>query len=118
MNNATLTAPTNRRALDALEPDFLQIGDRSEAVEHLQKALSECGLYKGLLDGEFGQKTSDAVSLLQRRLGLGATGNFDHSTWYGLSFWTDETAAPVPQRRSASNWTSFQQAAKFFGFGA
>ncbi|NJN72391.1 MAG: peptidoglycan-binding protein [Limnothrix sp. RL_2_0] len=117
MNNATLTAPINRHALDSLEPDFLQMGDRGEAVKNLQQALSDFDLYRGALDGEFGGRTSNAVSLLQRRLGLEATGSFDHSTWYGLSFWTDEAATPVSQRRSTGNWTPFQRAAKFFGFG-
>ncbi|MGB2925130.1 MAG: peptidoglycan-binding domain-containing protein [Limnothrix sp.] len=116
MNNATLTSTIpNRSALATLEPDFLQRGDRGAAVTCLQRALNELRLYQGECDGQFGYKTMDAVYVAQKRLGLEATGVFDQSTWYGLTFWSTDVSTVTPPLRRRQGWSPFRRAAKFFG---
>lgn len=44
---------------------MLKRGDRGEAVLKLQKNLEVLGFYKGLLDGDFGPKTAEAVLAYQ-----------------------------------------------------
>ena len=43
----------------------LSAGDSGPAVETLQQALKQLGLYDGAVDGDFGQGTSDAVVAFQ-----------------------------------------------------
>lgn len=48
----------------------LRPGDRGEAVRRLQFTLHAAGYYKGILDGEYGERTTEAVRLFQRTNGL------------------------------------------------
>jgi hypothetical protein len=43
----------------------ISAGDSGPAVETLQQALKQLGLYKGAVDGDFGQGTTDAVIAFQ-----------------------------------------------------
>ncbi len=56
-----------------------------ESIAELQRVLQEAGLYDGIVDGQFGPGTSDAVARLQREVGLPQTGSFDALTYAALS---------------------------------
>ncbi|MBT1004312.1 peptidoglycan-binding protein [Paenarthrobacter sp. DKR-5] len=53
---------------------------RGDDVAELQRQLSHLGFYYGHIDGEFGQRTSLAVSELQQNLGLPVSGACDSET--------------------------------------
>lgn len=50
----------------------LEPGDNGPRVAKLQEELAERGFYKGAFDGEFGQKTQDAVIAFKKSKGFGA----------------------------------------------
>ncbi|TEU26091.1 N-acetylmuramoyl-L-alanine amidase [Alkanindiges illinoisensis] len=49
---------------------LLKKGDTGPAVERLQTALAKQGLYIYRVDGDFGQKTEDALKAYQQKLGV------------------------------------------------
>ena len=54
--------------------DALRPGDKGEMVRRLQFTLHAAGYYHGILDGEYGQRTTEAVELFQRTNGLDPDG--------------------------------------------
>jgi hypothetical protein len=54
--------------------DWLTKGDRGHDVEGLQRGLKARGLYRGPIDGVFGDVTKDAVMGFQRQQGIVADG--------------------------------------------
>jgi len=50
------------------------------SVEALQQMLGDLGYYDGLVDGDYGSGTEDAVSAFQTNSGLEATGSMTHET--------------------------------------
>lgn len=60
------TNPTN--------PHTLYYGCTGRRVERLQYALKKAGMYKGNIDGVYGDLTYDAVRAYQRKKGLGVDG--------------------------------------------
>lgn len=58
----------------------LRVGDRGPMITQLQKRLRAAGLDPGPLDGIYGSKTRSAVMVIQKRLGLNATGVIDPAT--------------------------------------
>lgn len=64
-NNTTNTTTTT-----AVQSTSLKKGSQGEAVEKLQKRLSELGYYNGAVDGDFGTKTEEAFKLFQKQAGL------------------------------------------------
>lgn len=71
-------------ALNALrgqsyDPNGLKLGDRSPAVQALQQALKDQG-FNIRPDGDFGQRTKDAVKAFQERQGMTGTGVADAHT--------------------------------------
>ncbi len=72
-------------ALRGVEPQpLLRKGDDGETVEILQRALAARGFSPGAIDGDFGNKTDDAVKAFQRSRGLGADGIVGKDTWEAL----------------------------------
>lgn len=55
----------------------LKKGDTGSAVMQLQTALAKLNLYAGLIDGDFGQKTEDALKAYQARAGVQQSGIVD-----------------------------------------
>lgn len=58
----------------------LKHGDKGSSVRSLQSALYKLGLYKGAIDGSYGDSTWAAVWWFQKNNGLSATGVADYST--------------------------------------
>lgn len=102
-------------AIHKLEPDVLQRGDNSEAVQFLQKALAELHLFNGSVDGFYGTKTINSIRRVQRYLGLEDTGVFDYETWYGMNFWSDDLVIDPPSDSSQRFWSPFKKVTKLFG---
>jgi len=63
-------------------------------VESLQQKLLELGYYDGVVDGDFGEGTEQAVTDLQAAQGLDQTGVLDHETFIAI---TDLHATTVEQ---------------------
>ena len=66
----------NSNKLDALgdAPGPMKIGDVSDDVEKLQKALNILGYYGGKIDGAYGEGTTEAVKAYQKEKRLEADG--------------------------------------------
>lgn len=77
-------APTSDVArIAAGSQPTLKVGERSEDVKRLQRALTADG-YEVPATGYFGPKTQDAVSAYQRAHGVPATGVTARLTWNSL----------------------------------
>ena len=81
----------------------LEKGDKGEDVKELQAALKELGYDLGTfgenkdgIDGDYGNKTRDAVEALQRMSGLKETGVFDASAYKALLNELSKDEAPAP----------------------
>jgi len=80
---ATTTATTSPSApaeVTVPASGHLSAGDSGPAVETLQQALKQLGLYKGAVDGDFGQGTSDAVLAFQNAHNLTPDGIVGQAT--------------------------------------
>jgi peptidoglycan hydrolase-like protein with peptidoglycan-binding domain len=62
----------------------LKLGMRGEAVKTLQINLSQLGLYKGRVTGNFDSKTEAAVKAFQQQHKLSDSGVVDSKTWHLL----------------------------------
>ncbi|AFY39261.1 Peptidoglycan-binding domain 1 protein [[Leptolyngbya] sp. PCC 7376] len=115
---ANLTSELSPQAvavINRLEPETLQMGDRSPAVEILQDALAKLHFFNGSADGVYGIKTANGVRRVQRHLGLDDTGIFDHNTWYGMTYWSNDLVIDQPPASSNRPWSPFKRVAKLFG---
>lgn len=84
-------SPIAFTAVQSLEPDCaLKLGESGRDVQRLQLTLKELGLYLESLDGDFGFRTERSLMQLQNDLGVEATGEFDLSTWYQLTYWSED----------------------------
>ena len=61
-------------------PKSIQLGFKGEQVKELQKRLKELGYYKGSVDGDFGEKTEEAVKDFQKANKLTADGKVGENT--------------------------------------
>lgn len=61
-----------------------QLGSRGEEVRAIQRKLTEHGLYRGPIDGDYGGGTQAAVLGFQKVKGLQADGVVDAATWRAL----------------------------------
>ncbi len=64
---------------------ILRIGNKGELVASVQQRLIVSGDYQGIVDGDFGVVTEDAVKTLQKRQKLVVDGEIGNSTWLELS---------------------------------
>jgi Putative peptidoglycan binding domain len=71
-----------------------QLGHQGRAVQRLQQALHDAGLFDDRVDGSFGKDTGAAVRELQRSAGLEVDGVVGPATWGALD---------SPERRSSSS---------------
>ncbi len=55
-------------------PGLLKKGDNGDSVRRMQNRLKELGFYDGVVDGDFGGGTEEAVRLFQRQHGLDVDG--------------------------------------------
>jgi len=53
---------------------LMQMGSSGENVRRLQQALKDAGFYEGVVDGDYGQQTYNAVKKFQNAKGLSADG--------------------------------------------
>ena len=65
---------------DVMTTGLLKVGSKGDAVTELQAQLKLWGFDPIEVDGIFGQHTADAVSALQRKLGVGVDGQFGQVT--------------------------------------
>lgn len=77
-------APENSAAEPAQEYTTLQKGDKGEEVKHLQERLIELNYLSSGADGDFGNKTKEAVERFQSAVSLPITGIADNSTQAAL----------------------------------
>ncbi len=63
-------------------------GSSGQDVKNLQWKLSQWGIYNGLIDGDFGKATWDAVKKFQDNNGLAADGVAGQTTLTKLGLWT------------------------------
>lgn len=61
-------------------PKMVRMGDRSEDVEKLQRALQLKKCYTGIVDGAFGKMTREALERYQKQNKLKITGACDYDT--------------------------------------
>ncbi len=64
---------------------LLMQGSVCPTVVTLQRVLQVTGDYKGMIDGEFGPLTDQAVRAFQRKQGIAVDGFVTFRTWYALS---------------------------------
>ena len=73
-------------AIPEIPDKILKRGDKGDAVRKLQEALKQLNLNIGTSDGDFGERTEDAVKLLQSMgTRLPITGVFDKPTYILLT---------------------------------
>jgi peptidoglycan hydrolase-like protein with peptidoglycan-binding domain len=82
--------PETAAAMDARLPSS------SEAVRALQSALTDVGMYDGVIDGRFSGALAGSVEALQRRVGVPADGQYGPQTDAGLEQLYAELV-PTPQ---------------------
>ncbi len=75
-------------------PLILRAGSQGEEVKQLQQRLLELGFYTGLVDGQYGQGTAEAVRLFQTQHGLSADGLAGNETRTLL--FSDNVATYIP----------------------
>ena len=75
-----MTQATQLTVIPGGRGDALIIGSAGEAVRELQESLAHWGFSPGEFEGQYGVKTAESVSALQRKLGIPATGEFDAAT--------------------------------------
>lgn len=68
----------------------LESGDQSNLVSHLQIQLADAGFYRGVIDGEYGPQTAQAVMAFHKHLGLERTFTWQAEDWSHL-----ETMKPI-----------------------
>ncbi|MBR6525327.1 MAG: peptidoglycan-binding protein [Clostridia bacterium] len=71
----------------------LEMGSTGERVVRLQSRLKTLGYYNGVVDGDFGAATRDAVRAFQRQNGLTVDGRVGQTTWDKING-NSKTAAP------------------------
>ena len=69
-----------RGKANASSNPVLQIGSKGQAVRTLQELLNKAGI-KSTVDGDFGQKTQQAVKDFQKKVALEETGIVSNKTW-------------------------------------
>ena len=73
-------------------PSVIKKGEHSDRVMAVQERLQELGYYTGVIDGQFGSGTEEAVRLFQRQNGLDVDGVIGSMT---LAAVMDENAAMI-----------------------
>lgn len=81
--SSTISA-TAASATPAASPTSLRPGDKGPLVEALQKRLKELGDYPYTIDGEFSDRTIEAVLAMKHRNGLPLSDAVDDATWTAL----------------------------------
>ncbi len=85
-------------------PSYVRYGDAGTDVEKLQRALQLKKAYQGVVDGKFGQMTTEALKTYQKSAGLSVTGRTDYATIKALfGRVLETTAANDPQMKGISS---------------
>lgn len=82
--------------------ELIKQGSEGSAVISWQGFLQSIGLYKGKIDGDFGEKTKKATMSFQKKHGLtddGVVGKATYSVAYTLGFLCTEILLNVPERK-------------------
>lgn len=74
-------------------PGYLKYGDQGEGVEKLQRALQLKKCYDGVVDGKFGDQTTEALKNYQQKNKLSVTGKADYQTIDSLFGRVSETTS-------------------------
>lgn len=97
----------------------LKPGSEGDAVKELQATLQLLGVYRGRVDGVYGNETAIAVKQFQRSAGLAADGVVGPATWNRL-LPTSTAKAPEPvfpsEGSSANNPPAVSASAPSHGF--
>ena len=72
------------RTRSLFEKPLLRRGNRGDLVRRIQQVLKEGNFYKGVVDGDFGSRTEDAVKALQKDGSLPINGTVGNDTWQAL----------------------------------
>ena len=85
-------------AIQDLEPLTLRSGENSLEVEKLKRALSELHLFDRPVDAHYDFKTANSVRHAQRLLGLEETGVYNPSTWYSMTYESNNLVIDRPPK--------------------
>lgn len=77
--------------MTAPEPHLVR-GDSGDSVVRLQARLHALNIYRGPVDGTFGDETVVAVKELQEAQGVAASGEADERTWLALAHAEQDTS--------------------------
>jgi peptidoglycan L-alanyl-D-glutamate endopeptidase CwlK len=92
MPNPTVPIPGNAEVV--VQP-LIHRGDRGDAVRTVQQRLQAIGFYRGIIDGDYGDQTAQAVASFQQAIGISPTGNIDTRTLRELGFEVDPVPSPA-----------------------
>lgn len=84
------------------QTSLLKLGDVGEAVRLVQDKLQFLGFDPGIIDGIYGNDTSNAVRAFQSASGMPPTGFIDHATLHALGYEVDGQTAP-PKKNAAQS---------------
>lgn len=80
-----------------VEAASLEPGAEGGLVVHLQRSLRDLGLYRGVIDGEYGAQTAQAVMAFHKHLGLERTFDWQSEDWRYLDVFQPPDSLPEDQ---------------------
>ncbi|HEY9746410.1 MAG TPA: peptidoglycan-binding protein, partial [Oculatellaceae cyanobacterium] len=93
MPNPTVPLPGNA---DVMTQPLISRGDQGEAVRTIQQRLQIMGFYRGVIDGDYGRLTEEAVAAFQKANRLQVTGGIDALTLRCLGLEVGTSKPPQP----------------------
>lgn len=91
MGNVSPPVPDMRDDADADSLALLKPGDSGDAIRIVQQRLLALGFPPGVIDGQYGDMTTQAVMQFQKSAHLAVTGFIDNETLHALGYEVDQS---------------------------